>query len=227
MKLYVDLDLGYLVQLPGYTAPLTELRVRKGEIRSVEVRFVQDGEVMDHGAPTLTLALKARDNYGQNPIPALTTSFGKSGVGPETVYTGTLNLTSAGVAAIPGTGASGRGLLELSWAKDGFSHALPAVDCVVENAVYGGTETLAVDVAQTAAVFLPNVTGLTGGGATNLDGLATAGLSVPRIYVLSINTSSQIWALVAGTDAENANGGIVRPDDYNGATNAKVFKRIG
>lgn len=72
------------------------------------------------------------------------------------------------------------------------------------------------------------ITGLTGGGATKLDGIVTAGLDmVGSVVLINMTDGSPIlWRLVAGTDAENAPGGIVRPDDYDGATNAFVWKSI-
>lgn len=74
----------------------------------------------------------------------------------------------------------------------------------------------------------PTLTALTGGAATALDSLLTAnGLrSTGNIVVLSYDATSQQWQLVAGTDAEDSAAGIVRPDDYNASTNARVWKRI-
>lgn len=75
------------------------------------------------------------------------------------------------------------------------------------------------------------ITSLTGGGATALDGLATASNALPTYYtaLLSYGRVMQVWQLLAGTDAENvaATPAIVRPDDYNGSTNARVWVQIG
>lgn len=74
--------------------------------------------------------------------------------------------------------------------------------------------------------FLSLVTGYTGGGATNLDGTVTVGLSVPRLYkFVRTGEGLRFYALRAGTDAESSPA-IIRPDDYNGATNAKVFESV-
>ena len=73
------------------------------------------------------------------------------------------------------------------------------------------------------------ITSLTGGLSADLDSIATTSLTVP--YAVQINNQDdssdiwEIWILKAGTDAENAAGGIVRPDDYDGSTNAKVWYR--
>ena len=73
------------------------------------------------------------------------------------------------------------------------------------------------------------ITSLTGGLSADLDSIATTSIAVP--YAVQINNQDdsddiwEIWILKAGTDAENAAGGIVRPDDYDGSTNAKVWYR--
>jgi len=73
--------------------------------------------------------------------------------------------------------------------------------------------------------WYPAITGYTGGGATKLDGLITAGKS-SLLTTIYVDGTLQDWLLLAGTDAENSAGGIVRPDDYNASTNAQVWKWI-
>lgn len=77
-------------------------------------------------------------------------------------------------------------------------------------------------------IFLDAVTGYTGGGATKLDGVTTAGVSVPALYTFKSSvspTGERFYILRAGTDAESSPS-IIRPDDYNGATNAKVWESV-
>lgn len=74
--------------------------------------------------------------------------------------------------------------------------------------------------------FYPDITGLTGGGTTKLDGLVTTTLTVPTwIMIYRTGVGPQDWLLVSGTDAENGNT-IIRPDDYAASTNEKVWKLI-
>lgn len=77
---------------------------------------------------------------------------------------------------------------------------------------------------------MSSITGLTGGGSTKLDGLVTTDVAVGRLINLVINNGTidelQFWKLYAGTDAEDTGSGIVRPDDYDGSDNAKVWKRM-
>ena len=76
-------------------------------------------------------------------------------------------------------------------------------------------------------VFLDGVTGATGGGGTNLDGVVTLSQSVP--YEAAFKTSLgllRFYQLVSGTDAENSPW-VIRPDDYAASTNEKVWKLVG
>jgi|SRR5215217_152468 len=78
-------------------------------------------------------------------------------------------------------------------------------------------------------------TATTGGTPNALDGIVTAGGAIPTNFCVRVlsgslgggDLSSTNWVLVAGTNAEDPSGGIVRPDDYNGVTNARVWVSIG
>jgi len=70
-------------------------------------------------------------------------------------------------------------------------------------------------------------TALTGGGASALDGLVTAASATPVNTVAESVVSGVFYKhqLQAGTTAESSPS-VIRPDDYNGATNAFVWIRI-
>lgn len=72
----------------------------------------------------------------------------------------------------------------------------------------------------------PAITDLTGGGATKLDGIETASKTVGRLQAVTTGTSVYVYKLVSGTDAESSPT-IVRPDDYAGTTNEKVWELLG
>ena len=74
--------------------------------------------------------------------------------------------------------------------------------------------------------WTPQITALTGGGNEALDGVSTADLDVPALRTIWLGTELQDWLLFTGTDAEDAEAGIVRPDDYAASTNEKVWKRV-
>lgn len=90
----------------------------------------------------------------------------------------------------------------------------------------GGSDPVTAE-AIGAVTDLSGVTGLTGGGVTKLDGVATAGgaRATNTLVSLFIGTELQFWRLEAGTDVEDADAGVVRPDDYHADTNARVWKR--
>ncbi len=90
----------------------------------------------------------------------------------------------------------------------------------LENGVGGGSGT-----GATLGDINGRITGLTGGGSTKLDGVATAAKTAGYIIVLVVSGSAQIWQLQAGTDAEDG-AYVVRPDDYNAGTNAKIWVRL-
>lgn len=67
-------------------------------------------------------------------------------------------------------------------------------------------------------------TALTGGAAGALDAIVTTSLTPPvNARVTTTGLVSYAYQLTAGTDAEDSPS-VIRPDDYNAATNAKVWK---
>lgn len=122
----------------------------------------------------------------------------------------------------------------------GFNATTGVVELVDGNAIAAQVE--AAEAAATAAAVSAALaasfagigfTLLTGGAAGALDGLATAGGVTPTLSIRDVTTGDigsiepSRWQLRAGTNVEDVAGGFIRPDDYNGVTNAKVWVRIG
>lgn len=92
---------------------------------------------------------------------------------------------------------------------------------------------ISLDAAQEFPLgeFIQNrweLTGLTGGTAATLDGIPTeitSGEVIPTnsIAAVVISGSLSFYQLVSGTDAESSPD-VIRPDDYDGSTNARVWK---
>jgi Head domain of trimeric autotransporter adhesin len=92
---------------------------------------------------------------------------------------------------------------------------------------------IALDAAQEFPLgeFIQNrweITGLTGGTAVTLDGIPTeitSGEVIPTNAIVAVVISGSLshYQLVAGTDAESSPD-VIRPDDYDGSTNARVWK---
>lgn len=75
--------------------------------------------------------------------------------------------------------------------------------------------------------FRPDITALTGGTATDFDSVVTAtGMATDTTFFLIIGGVQQYWRLIAGTDATDIDAGFVRPLDYHGTTNARVWQRL-
>jgi hypothetical protein len=75
-----------------------------------------------------------------------------------------------------------------------------------------------------------DVTGLTGGGSTKLDGIPTTTLAARTLIHLMREVDGyqrlETWRLSASTDAEDEAGDIIRPDDFHASTNAKVWFKL-
>ena len=74
------------------------------------------------------------------------------------------------------------------------------------------------------------ITGKVGGAATDIDAMPTtgAGAVVGAGMVFFARTgvggSINLWYVRAGTDAQDVDGGIIRPLDYDGATNQIIIE---
>jgi len=68
----------------------------------------------------------------------------------------------------------------------------------------------------------PDIFGLTGGTATDLDGISTTGLAEGTMVAVFDGTETRIYRLTTGTNAESSPG-VIRPDDFADPGNAKVW----
>jgi hypothetical protein len=62
--------------------------------------------------------------------------------------------------------------------------------------------------------------------APSLDLVSTVAVAVGVVVQFSLGGILHTWQLQAGTTAESTAGGIVRPNDYNASTNAKIWSRL-
>ena len=68
----------------------------------------------------------------------------------------------------------------------------------------------------------PQLTGLIGSGATNLDGVLTENLPTGSLIAVFDGTDTRLYCLTTGTDAEDSPS-VIRPDDFVDPGNAKVW----
>lgn len=71
-------------------------------------------------------------------------------------------------------------------------------------------------------LWLPAITGLTGGGSSKLDGVTTTTTTVGAVVAILIGGTLGFWQLQTGT----ATGSDVAPADYNSSTNNKKWTSI-
>lgn len=120
----------------------------------------------------------------------------------------------------------------ISFHTDGLSNVF-TFNLQVVNPVFSTTSTL----AQMDARYIANlsaITGLTGGGSENLDGLPTTdvavGLTVFVVVTLSGALTGKHFKLVNGDDAEQSDPSagllIIRPDDFDSEVEGKVWKEL-
>lgn len=144
-----------------------------------------------------------------------------------------LPITGATLAEVPLVARMGK-LIGFN-ATTGDLELVDGADVAADAAAAQAAAAAAAASAALAASFTNLAfTALTGGGANALDGLVTAGGATPTNSVRETLTGSvgggdlaiKRWVFVAGTNAEDGVS-YVRPDDYNGATNARIWVSIG
>lgn len=74
--------------------------------------------------------------------------------------------------------------------------------------------------------FLSTVTALEGSDTTALAHVPTTAIPVPYAVEVLVDGITQSWTLRASTDANDPTNGVLRPNDYNATTNARVWFRI-
>lgn len=148
-----------------------------------------------------------------------------------TLALNTSNLANALGSKITGRRASANLYLHIRKTESGITKTVGLIPVMVAAGVISQVASAGVvSTAYTATslVAIPAITSLTGGGASALDGLATAGgsMAVGSTVLLSYGRVGQTWQLIAGTDATNAAAGVVRPADYNVSTNAVIWVQL-
>ncbi len=148
-----------------------------------------------------------------------------------------LSLNTRGLVDLLAGAASASSRLELQLVDgDGNISTVGQVSCLVRNEVVDPAALVPtpsasyLTAAQVNLAFVQNryaVTGLTGGG-TALDGITTGTSAAPTVQTeslvaIEISSTISFYELVTGTDAESSPD-VIRPDDYNGSTNARVWK---
>lgn len=151
------------------------------------------------------------------------------------------------LATLPDPAVVGSGFLIGLQKSDGSTNVMTTDPALITLNIAGQTVVLESDGTEWFVVYNYNpgaspssgssvvlnrfdITGLTGGTSTDLDGIATAsGATVPYTTVfLAFGTprAGQTWQLIPGVNADDVDGGIVRPDDFDSSTNPYVWIRL-
>lgn len=223
---FVDLESGAVrAATTGNAAPTLRaiLRTRL----SLKVGFMTDGtcEALPVGTTGRLVIKKSDDPDGDALV--LDTSFDASGSGADARYTFLGLVDSDALRTALGDASemefTAQILFELP-GEDDPSSSEPFTITIVNNWNRADLAPITTPYARGLA-WLSGLTGLTGGGASKLDGVLTADLSTGLLVVFCLAGDVQFWELVAGTTAEDAANGIVRPDDYDGTTNTQIWLR--
>jgi len=198
------------------------------------------------GGSVITAALKLADVYSDGDLLASNSTWTHDA--GEYTYTGALNLNTTAINdALERLDADDEN--DIAEIECGFevtiqiggvggwrSSVLP-VTFTIYHDIIAGDEATPVNaddpdeyVLKGAVIeWLPTVSSKTGGTAADLDALITAGVTVGKSVQFvdedAVPALLRQYKLYAGTDAEDSPT-VIRPDDYDGATNAKVWKLL-
>lgn len=140
-------------------------------------------------------------------------------------FDGVLHLNTEEVA----TFLSGRAQRDADFCIDLIDTGGHRISVFRRSITLRATDSGTVTLTTPGVLYSLGITGLTGGGATNLDGLETVGRGVGSVQIVIRQVSGawtqSSWRLTTGTAAEDEDGGIIRPDDYADTTNEKVWVR--
>lgn len=191
-----------------------------------------------------TIGIKASGDYSDGDILCSNSTFVEDATAKT--YTGTLDFNTTEINTLLQRGdaddtddvaAIENALLELTFKSSASASPRSSIEDVTvtikHDILYGdeGTPVNAGDPDQYSLVantiqYLPATTSQTGGTSADLDNLATTSRTVGEtVSFLDADSSDaiRIYSLAAGTDAESAPD-VIRPDDFDASTNAKVWK---
>lgn len=147
-------------------------------------------------------------------------------------WTGSIALNTSGMSELLNSADSIRVFLEIEVTDpSGNRRTYGQQDIEIRNQVISAASVVPTPTPQfftqneTFDRFVQNrsaITGLIGGGVTNLDGIATVELSVGQMVAVVISSTLYVYQLASSTSAENVPT-VVRPDDYAGGSNQKVW----
>lgn len=233
MKTYVDLELEKVVLNPGTGQFVEELTFKRNLSATVEVQFVRRGAAEELPADaTGILGLKPVGQYDADYVVAAL-AWVKTGSGPDTLYTFTLSFINPDLDALfkvdgdPENDVVSIELMgELQWIFGGTTYKSQTFTVTIVNDVNRGGETVPDLPPLAFGVYLPSITGLTGGASSDLDAVPTVTLRTGYIVqVLIDNGSSDLqWLVFVLTAGAASAPGDVAPLDYDATSNNRHWR---
>ena len=167
MKLYIDNATNSLVTSSTDTATPT-ITLFKEDISSVEIRFVENGSVVDIGTPTIRLALGLSGS-----LIAFTEAWTKNGTGATSYWTGNFNLnTEQAEMALAGL-SSIEAILEVEVRQGGAVATKAQLSVTLKTDLINETDT-ATDIGNIVSVGVAHIASTTAvHGIANTADLAT------------------------------------------------------
>lgn len=225
MKLLINIDTGAVSFNGAATASLTFKRL---PLLKLDVQFTRNNVVIElPDTATGSFEIKPDKKYDAAPVTGAS-AWVKTGTGILTVYTFTVALINTALDTLFQVDADATNdvaaltlMGEVQWIVDGFVNKTPTLAVTLNNDVVREDDVLPAMPTIDYAVFLPSIVGLTGGGATDLDGIPTALLATGTIVQVLVDVSgTREWlAYVLEQHASGSSPGIVEPADYNATTN--------
>lgn len=244
-EIFIDITTGNLLKSLADSTPPNGVSFYLGDVFTLRIWLCQPSGVSGQAAAGIQInagdqivfAGKSANNLTAADALYAATPFAENNDGHGNYfYEAALDLTGAGLAtALAATGNNQLSTLaDVKIENAGNTNRVTfQVPITVRQEAYAGTEgtTGAGDpvypapgaLALTVGVpnFMPLITGKTGGGATNIDGIATTTLPVDYLIAAPI-AGLGFWLLQAGAAA----GGEIAPADYDAGTNNKKWIKI-
>lgn len=194
------------------------------------------------GGTVIAVGIKEDGVYSDGDILATTSTFTHNAV--EKTYTGALDLNTTEINTAlnrdDADDANDTESLSCNFectfqigGSGGWRSSVLPVPFTLYHDVLGGSEGTPTNAGDpdeyllkaSGIEWLPTVTSKIGGTAADLDAVPTTTVTVGKLVMFADADDSNIlrvYELKAGTDAESSPT-VIRPDDYNASTNAKVW----
>ncbi|MCW1921321.1 hypothetical protein OKA05_02080 [Luteolibacter arcticus] len=227
MRLTVDLQSLQLIISAGDRKRLSLVEFKRGDSTPLEVQFVRAGvaEALPEGS-VLSFGLKESGKYDGD-FAVFFDEFAAPTATPNFIYAGTPNFNTEeldDLLFVDGTSANDKASVDLmgefSWAVgEADPVSIRTFTCRVHNDVIRGDEGTPLPLpspedwlAAHGIVYDPAIIGLTGGGATTLDGIEVSDVAAGRLQAVFTAPRFAIYRLNNGAATE-AEPTVVVPDD--------------